>query len=102
MGITGKVGELAGKFQDGVKASSVSIVGMILKVITAVVLSLTLTLIFQEAMGFGDFSFVFLMIIFSTGIFKLMAKWGTGSVLIFDLVCVLIGMLLRMYILIAP
>jgi hypothetical protein len=33
---------------------------------------------------------------------KVLSSWGIGQILIFDLICVLVGMLFRMYILIAP
>lgn len=102
MGISDKMGELAGRFQDGVKTSSVSLVAWVLKFFTSFMLGLTFALITQEIMGFGSFSFSLLFLVMLFASLKLISKWSLGLVLIFDLVCVLVALLLRMYILIAP
>jgi hypothetical protein len=41
-------------------------------------------------------------IIVSSVILRILSNWPLTSILIFDLICVLIALLLRMYIVIAP
>lgn len=102
MGISDKVSQIAGQVQDGVKNTSVSIVGITIKLITAFVIGLTVALIGQEMMGYGTFAFVFMMIVVLALIFKLISKWSLASVLLFDLFAVLVALLLRLYIQVAP
>lgn len=102
MGISGKIGEFASQVQDGMKASSVSLLGLTVKTITAFVLGMTFAMIGQEILGYQTLSFVFIFVIVAAVVFRFTAKWTAGAVLIFDLICVLVGLLLRMYILWAP
>lgn len=102
MGITDKVSQFAGNVQEGVKSSSVSLLALVLKVATSFVIALTFALIGQEIMKYGTLSFVFVMTVVVGVIMKIIGKWNLMQVFIFDLFCVLVGLLLRMYILIAP
>lgn len=102
MGIGDKVGQMAGQIQDGVKTSSISMVSTSIKVITAFFIGLTLALIGQEAIQYGTIGFVFMMVVSMGLIYRLIAKWTIASTLIFDLICVLVAVVLRMYIQLAP
>ncbi len=102
MGIASKVTQIASNVQQGAKTTSISIFGLIIKVITGFVLGLTFALIGQEMIQYGTFMFVFMMVLVWGLVFRLTMKWSVGSILIFDLICVLVALLLRMYILVAP
>lgn len=102
MGIADKMNQMASALQENTKKASVSALGLTVKVVTAFIVSLTLTMIAQELFNYGTLSFVFIMLVTGFGVMKVISTWATGSVLIFDLICVLVGLLLRMYILIAP
>lgn len=102
MGITDKVSQIAGQMQEGVKNSSKSIFGFLMKIATGFMIGLTVALIGQEVMGYGTILFLFAMILVGAVLYKVMQNWTLGSVLIFDLICVLVALLLRMYILVAP
>ena len=102
MGITDKVSQIAGQVQDGVKTTSVSFVSLALKLITAFFVALTLSLIGQEMMGSGTFTFVFTMVLVVALVMKLIGKWNVGAVLLFDLFCVLVALLLKLYLQVAP
>ena len=102
MGITDKVSQLAGQVQDGVKNSSISIFSTFIKIVTALTVALTSSLIVQEMMGFGTFAFVFMMVVISGALLRLILKWALGAVLLFDLFCVLVALLLKLYIQVAP
>jgi hypothetical protein len=65
-------------------------------------LALTLSLIFQEIIGFEALSFVLLSTTIMIGFMRIVRNWKVVSILVFDLVCILTALLLRMYILIAP
>jgi hypothetical protein len=102
VGISDKMSQLAGQVQDGVKSSSKSLAALSLKVVTAFVIGLTMSLIGQEIMAYGSLLFIFVMISIGAIILRLLSPWTLASVLIFDLICVLVALLLRMYILVAP
>ncbi|MCE3010666.1 MAG: hypothetical protein LW875_08640 [Proteobacteria bacterium] len=102
MGLGDKVNQMAGNVQQGVKTTSISLALWMLKLATAFMVGLTVALIGQEMMKFGTISFVFMMIVVGGAILKLMSSWSIGSVVIFDLFLILVALLLRMYILVAP
>lgn len=90
------------QFQDKMKSSTGQLLLLLLKVLSGALVGLTLALIFQELIGFGTFSFVLIIVVVTLALLRIMKTWSWGRVLIFDLICVLVGLLLRMYILIAP
>lgn len=102
MGLTDKFSQIAGNVQEGVKNSSVSLFNIILKILTGFMIGLTFALIGQEMMTYGTFAFVFIMVVTTGAIFKFLSTWSVGQVLLFDLFCVLVALLLRMYIIVAP
>lgn len=102
MGITDKVSQLAGSVQDGVKNTSMSLFSAVLKIVTGMMIGLTLGLIGQEIMRYGSFSLMFVIVVVTGAIFKLISKWTVGAVLLFDLFCVLVALLLKLYIQVAP
>ncbi|WP_347359458.1 hypothetical protein [Bdellovibrio sp.] len=102
MGIGDKMRGLASSAQEGVKSSTISLFHILLRLVTGLVLGLTLALIGQELMGYGTFALLFVMVVVVAALMKILANWSIGQILIFDLICVLVVMLLRMYILVAP
>lgn len=102
MGIGDKMRGMASNAQEGVKSSSISLFHVSLRIITGFFLGLTLGLIGQELAGYGTFILLFVMVLIMALVLKLMGSWSIGQILIFDLICVLVVMLLRMYILVAP
>lgn len=102
MSIGDKMRGLAHSAQDGVKTTSISIFHFMLRLVTGLLLGLTLGLIGQELAGYGTFALLFVMVVVTAVILKMLSSWSIGKILIFDLICVLVAMLLRMYILVAP
>lgn len=102
MGLTNKMNQLATNLQDGVKNTSVSLAALIAKFVTSFFLGLTFALMGQEVIQYGTLAFVFMMLIVMGLTFKLIQSWGLGATLVFDLICVLMALVLRMYILLAP
>lgn len=102
MGIGDKMRGLAGNVQDGVKSSSASLMHVLLRILTGSLLGLTLALIGQELAGYETLALLFCTVVILAIVYKLLANWSLVQILIFDLICVLVAMLLRMYILVAP
>lgn len=94
--------ELIGGLQDKVKTSSSTVVLITAKVLVSLFFGLTLALIGDEVLQYGWFSFILMLVTFSALLLRLMKSWSWGPVGVFSLICVLIGICLRMYILIAP
>jgi cell shape-determining protein MreD len=74
----------------------------LLKIISALVLGLTIALITQQMMGFATLGLVFLTFTISAVFLALFKRLTTFNLLIVDLICVLVGLVLKMYILMAP
>lgn len=102
MGITDKVKGLANDFQDGVKTTSVGMVSLTLRMVTGFFLGLTMGLIGQELIGYGNLGLLFFTLVILGVFVKLSSSWSIAKILIFDLFCILVAQLLRMYILLAP
>lgn len=102
MGIGDRLRGMATSAQDSAKTSAISFFHFSLRFMTGILSGLVLGLIGQELIGYGTFALFFVMVVVLVGIMRLLANWGIGQVLIFDLICILVIMLLRMYILVAP
>jgi hypothetical protein len=94
--------EIFSTIQERMKSSTANFLLLLLKLITALMVGLTLSLILMELIGFGTFSFILVIAVVALALLRVMKYWSWGRVLIFDLICVLVALLLRMYILIAP
>ena len=98
--------ELVGKMQSQLKKTSSGIALFSLKLVSGAVLGLTFGLIMQEVMEKGEgenlIPFFFVIVVVTAGFVRIAKSWGATAVLIFDLICVLIGMVLRLYIMVAP
>ncbi len=94
--------ELIGTLQDKAKTSSSTVGLLILKGVVALFFGLTFSLIGDQVLQYGWFSFILMLVTFSAVLMRLMKSWSWGHVAVFSLICVLIGISLRMYIHIAP
>jgi hypothetical protein len=88
--------------QDRFKSSSSALGLLAFKVFTGLFLGLTFALIGQEVIQYGVFSFCLVITVVTLSLLRIVKAWGWTQVMIFNLICVLTGLLLRMYILIAP
>ncbi|WP_413559271.1 hypothetical protein [Bdellovibrio sp. HCB209] len=102
MGIGDKLSSFSNNVQDGVKSTTMTALHICLRLITGFFVGMTLALIGQELIGYGTFALIFATIVVMAVIMKLLSQWSFAQILIFDLIVVLVGMLLRMYILVAP
>lgn len=88
--------------QYRLKTSSVEIFNVLLKIFSGGVLGLTFAIAGQEIVGYGRFSFIFIIVVCALAFLRVAKGWRIGAVLIFNLVMILLGMLLRMYVQLAP
>jgi hypothetical protein len=87
---------------DKIKTTSSTAALFALRTLSGLFVGLTLALIGEEAIGYGVFSFVLVILTMTAAILRISKKWSWMHLLIFNLICVLLGLCLRMYILIAP
>lgn len=102
MGLTDNLKNIAVNMQTTAANSTVSMAQRILRALSGFFVGLVLALIVQELTQSGELMLVFMTIFFMTAVYKLLRRLQIFQILIFDLVCVLIAALLRMYIMIAP
>jgi hypothetical protein len=98
--------EMVGRMQARLKQSSGDFFTFTLKLITGLAIGLVLALIASEILGHPKaettLTFYFIIAVV-TGVFMRVAKkWSLPAVLVFDLVCILVGIILRLYIMVAP
>jgi hypothetical protein len=96
------MGQMIQNIQHKIKSSSSGLFVLSLRLVVGLVFGLTFALILQRMIGFGDLAFYFVIVVSLLALMRVSRSWGLGGVLIFSLVCMLIGLLLRMYILVAP
>jgi hypothetical protein len=98
--------ELVGRMQDNFKKTSSDLFLFALKFLSGGVLGLTFALIMQEVLGKAEdenlLAFFFVIIVTTGAFIRISKSWGLTATLIVNLVLVLIGMILRMYIMVAP
>lgn len=94
--------EIIGGLNQKVKSSSSNLTLFSIKLLTGLLLALTFALIGQEMIGYGQLAFIFVMVSMTTMFLKISKNWKFFGVFVFNLIAVLIAMLLRMYIIIAP
>lgn len=88
--------------QNNLKKSSGSVFTFLWKFFSGLIVGLTLALIGQEVMQYGNLLFTFVTIMTVIVFMSIARSWNVWTVGIFNLVCVLLGLLLRMYALVAP
>ncbi len=102
MGLSDGMTRVTQQMQDNVRVTVTGIFGWFLKILSAAALAFTITIIAQEVLKFALLAFLFVMIVITGTIVRLIQKWTILNVLAFDLLCVLVGLGLKMYILLAP
>ncbi len=94
--------EIMQNLQMRLKSTSTGLMVFIFKLLSAWVLGYTMALIAQEIFGTGTVWFTFVVVAYMVAFLMVSRNWSGFSVLVFDLICVLVGLLLRMYIMVAP
>lgn len=96
------MGEFIENMQYALKKNSQNIGLFFLRLFSGLFLGTTLTLIGQQVFEYGQLLFWF-VIVLTTAVFLRVTKgWRWVGVVVLDFTLILIGLLLKMYILIAP
>ena len=93
---------LLNNVQYKLKSSSTGLLVFTFRAATALILGLTFALIFQVMIGYQMLGFTFVITAISITFLRISRGWNGVTLLVFNLICVLVGLLLRMYILVAP
>lgn len=97
--------EFVNRMQQGLKQTSTDFALLTIKLVSGGAIGFTLALIVQEFLGQpSELTLAFLFTFFITigAFWRLSRSWGLSAVLVFDLIAVLTGLLLRLYVMIAP
>lgn len=97
---------MVNRMQTQFKKTSSDLVLFAIKFISGVVLGLTFALIMQVVLGHAEgenlIAFVFVITITTAAFLRIAKGWGMTGTLVFDLICILLGMLLKLYVMVAP
>jgi hypothetical protein len=88
--------------QFKLKTSSASLALMIYRAVSGLVLGVTISLVVDEILQSGSLVFVIVTAVTLAAYWRISRPWQWLGVTISNLTFVLIGLLLRMYILVAP
>jgi hypothetical protein len=94
--------EFLENMQDTLRRNSQSIGLFVLRFISGIFWGVVLTLIMQQVLGYGQLLFWFVIVLITALVVKLTKSWKWTGVVVLDFVLILMGLLLKMYILIAP
>ena len=93
---------IGSKIQIQFKKSSSSLLLLGFRVFTGAMLGLTFALIGDEMISYGQFIFTFVIVAICLSFLRISRYWSFIAVVVFNLVCILVGMLLRFYIMVGP
>jgi uncharacterized membrane protein YgaE (UPF0421/DUF939 family) len=96
------MGRLIEDMQYRIKTTSGSIALFTSKLFVGLVLGLTFALIGERMVGYQNFAFTLVVVVFTAVFYKISKSWKWAHLAVFSLVCVLLALLLRMYIHVAP
>lgn len=102
MSLTDKMKDFSSQAQEKMVTGTQSIFLFLIKTVSGLILGFTFSLIIHEIFKTGTLNQIFVTLLTTVVFVKLTASWKFGAIFIFDLIAVLVAMLLRMYILMAP
>jgi hypothetical protein len=93
---------LPGQMQQAAKSASVTLTQRFLRLISGFFVALVLALITQELTQSGTLILLFLTTLLMLIVYRLLRSLSILQIFIFDVICILIAVSLRMYIMLAP
>lgn len=88
--------------QQGAKNASITFTQILLRLVTGFYIGLILSLIIQEFAQSGTLTLVFFTTLFAMLLYRMLRTWSIFQIFIFNTICILIAISLRMYIMLAP
>lgn len=102
MSLVDRLNNQAIQLGNNAKAGAQNLFLLSCKVLTGLLLGLTFSLVGQEVFHYQPVLFWFVIVAITAIFYKISKAWGGVGLLIFDLLCVLAALLIRMYVVIAP
>lgn len=102
MGMSDSLQNMGHSMKESVKSTSISLFSVSLRLISGFFLGITLALIGQQLIQYQTTSFIFVLCVVTAVFMKISSSWSIGKTLVFDLIFILIGQILKMYIYMAP
>ncbi|HPI39342.1 MAG TPA: hypothetical protein PLJ21_00975 [Pseudobdellovibrionaceae bacterium] len=102
MGLVEKMKTMGDHLEREATQSFFSIIRNFAILVSGLFIGLTFGFIGQVLFSYGNFILIFITLMTLGVVYKLLSRWSITQILIFDLIVILIGALLRMYILVAP
>lgn len=102
MGLLEKVKIMGDSLEREATQTFFSFIKTVVILISGLFLGLTLAYMGQVLFAYENFILFFVTLLTLGFVYKLLSRWSITQILIFDLIVILIGALLRMYILLAP
>lgn len=102
MGFADNLKNVAGGIRQGSKNISITFAQRSLRLVSGLFIGLVLSLIIQEFTQNGTLMLLFFTVLFTMIVYKLLRTMSVFQIFVFDAICILIAILLRMYIMIAP
>lgn len=96
------MGEMINKVQFRMKKTSGDMGTYLLRVATGGWIGMVFAHLFQMIFAFENFLFFFVIVLMTGTIVRITRGWGFFSIIILNLFCILVGILLQMYIKVAP
>ena len=100
--ISENIGNGGQSMKDTMKSTSYKILSLVLRMITGFAIGLTMAFIGQEMAQYGAVTLLLVISVVTMVFLRISTSWSVAKILIFDLICVLVGQILKMYILLAP
>lgn len=97
-----RMGQFIENLQYKLKTSSSGLLLMLFKCFIGFMLGLTFALIGAQIIGYGKLAFFLMIVATMATFYRISRGWKWGHATVFAFVCVLLALLLRMYILMAP
>ncbi len=96
------MGKFVSGVQDKISASSKSFALFTFKLISGLLIGLTLALATQEIFGFSNLVFCFVIVLVAGVFLRIVSQWNLLIMVLFDLFAVVAALLLKMYVVMAP
>lgn len=102
MGLADNLRNVTSQMQQGAKNAGITATQRALRFFTGFFIAAVLSLIIQEFTQSGTLILVFLILLFTAIVYRLLRSLSIWQILVVDVICVLIANTLRMYIQMAP
>lgn len=102
MGIGDRLEGFTHNMKHSAQATGLTVFTAILRVLTGLVLGYVIGIVAQELIGFGSLVILLFVVVTTAAFYKISSEWSLFKVFLFDVFCILVLQILKMYIMLAP